>query len=580
MSAPGRMRLFALGCGAATPALALCLFDPVHFTRFGPPKLALAWLGVGLGLALVLGDNARREVPVPWREHLPWLLFLGWGGLSLQWSPAPGRGLVQLATWALGWAVLTQMGQALVARSGATVQRGRRVVILAWLAAGVVCSLVALYQRLWGWRVGVHQVTGTLGNPNLVAISLLALLPLGHSLARTEDALWLRIVGWMSAPILVAGVWATRCRAAWIAMAAMGLYWLATTRWSPRRRLVAVVGLGALAAVGGWIWQSVLQEELTGRLWLARISLGVIRDAPWVGTGLGGYANGAAWSQAALLGRQTGPWSNLHDAHNQLLMVLAELGPVGVLGLALVVFPPLVRCFRSRADPVARDAMAAWIGLGVMGLSESVLLSPVVVLIAFGWLALGQTGDGKDRPHPYFVGLGAAVVLVGGLWVASGQLLANYYLGRGLAAASQPGSQSGSAAHLRRAVVDYSTGLSYGGDPSELLLHRAIAWRELGRLDRAGRDMEASYRLLPSPERALFLGDLAVSRRAYGDAIWWYQRAIQIHPRYARGYNNLGVAHLRAGQVSQACRYLRRALSLRPFGRSIRTNWKKYCGTD
>ncbi len=213
------------------------------------------------------------------------------------------------------------------------------------------------------------------------------------------------------------------------------------------------------------------------------------------------------------------------------------------------------------------------------------LLSPVVVLLGFGWLALGRgvrpmvplEGPGARAPWlpGALQGVGVAGLLVAGLWVSSGHLLASYHLGGGLALASRAGPQRVDT--LRLAVARYSAGLAYGWDRSELLLHRAMALRELDRPEQARQDMEASFRQLPSPGRALFLGDLALGRRRVEEAASWYRLAVRLHPRYARGYNNLGVAHLRAGRVVQACRFLRRALSLRPSDHAIRANWTRHC---
>ncbi len=342
----GRARPWALACVALTPAVALCLFDPVHFTTFRPPKLAVAWAGLGLGLVAAVRARWRARCPGrPW-EQLPWVLLLGWGALSLLWSPAPGRGLVQLAILALGWAMLVLAGEALgdcrgeqLSAGGRRLEGSRRAVLLAWLAAGVACGLVALYQRIWGWRLGVHQVTGTLGNPNLLATVLLLLVPSAHTLIRAGESRRTRLLGALGMCLLLAGIWATRCRAVKIALLAMVTYWLATSPWRPRRRLLAVFGLCALALCGALVWQGPLGEELAGRIWLARISLGAVEEHVWQGVGMGGYPSAAAWSQASLLARQTGPWSNLHDAHSQPLMILAELGLVGLVDAARALWP-------------------------------------------------------------------------------------------------------------------------------------------------------------------------------------------------------------------------------------------------
>jgi len=150
-------------------------------------------------------------------------------------------------------------------------------------------------------------------------------------------------------------------------------------------------------------------------------------------------------------------------------------------------------------------------------------------------------------------------------------------LGRGLTIAAAVTTQTPRDAQRRRleqAERHYTSGLSPLTGPAELLLQRALVRRELGRAAEATRDGRRSFALLPTLERALFLGDLASERGELDAARRWYRRAIALHPRYTRAYNNLGVALLRAGHRREARRYLRRALSLRPHDPAVRANWR------
>jgi Tfp pilus assembly protein PilF len=133
------------------------------------------------------------------------------------------------------------------------------------------------------------------------------------------------------------------------------------------------------------------------------------------------------------------------------------------------------------------------------------------------------------------------------------------------------------AAILRAAERDYDAGLRSASDPAELWLARALLRRSRGRDVAARADARRAFAALPSPDRALLLGDLETARGRPQAARWWYRVAVALHPRYARAYNNLGVAHLRARDPGMGCAVLRRALSLRPYDETIRGNWQTWC---
>lgn len=516
---------------------------------------------------------ARRSLAVP--RLGPWLALVGWGALSLAWSPAPQRGLGQLACWALilPWCALLR---AIFAAD----PRWRTRYVVAGLVAGLLCAGLALAQRAGlGPRLGHHLVTGTLGNPNVVACTLLLLLPASRWLIRTRRG-GLRWLGWGAALALSAAIVATRCQGAALGLLVVWGYWIATCAWPRRRRLALLVAL-VLAGAILWAhpgWRRAFSAGLAGRLHIARVTTGVVGEHPLRGTGLGGFPSAAATVQGELLRDHRGPslWTNLRDAHNQPLMLLAELGPLGLAALLWLVIPPLVSCHRRRQEePLAAEAAAAWLGLAVCGLTETPLPSPPVLLLACGWLALGgglEAAKSSVRPRAALLALAAL-----GLVQAAGALWADLQLGRGLNAVSAIDARTPAATQRRQldaAVRAYGRGLSPLADPAELLLQRALARRELGRHAAAARDMRRSFALLPSPERALFLGDLATAHEDLDEALTWYRRAIALHPRYARAYNNLGVALLRRGDARAARRYLRRALSLRPYDPAIRANWR------
>ena len=202
------------------------------------------------------------------------------------------------------------------------------------------------------------------------------------------------------------------------------------------------------------------------------------------------------------------------------------------------------------------------------------LQAPLPLLLAFGWFAFGGGWHTSHLRPPQLALIGLATL---GAVQAATAAWANLQLGRGLTVMATITAQTPRDAQrqiLEQAERHYTRGLLPLVDPAELLLQRALTRRELGHTAGAADDGRRSFDLLPTPERALFLGDLATERGELGAARSLYRRAIDLHPRYTRAYNNLGVALLRAGDPRQARRYLRRALSLRPYDPAIRANWR------
>lgn len=596
------------GACLATPAAALLVCAPWHLTRFAVLKTAVACVGVLLaalalahtrrlvssGAALVTPSDAPEVCVARWG----WWGLIGWGALSLTWSPDPGRGAALWLLWLLAglWALV--LGSALVADGTRSRPTLRRQLAWTWLGAAALAAGLALVQRGDAARLGLHRVTATLGNPNVVAVTLVLCLPLAVLLARSERRPGLRRLAWALAGLLVSGVLVTGCRAALVALAAQGLFWAFSQRGSRPFRaatLALVLVVGGLAGSTRPLARQA-SRAVAGRSFIAQVSARVMAQRPVRGTGLGGYGERAAWVQGALLRERPAlrdRWSHLADAHNQVLMVGGELGLVGLAAWLLLLGPPLWLLVRRRRSLWACNGLAAWIGLAICGLTETVLLSPVALLLAFGWLVLGVVSDpgsagdvSPARGAPGAMGGAppwrqrarvAMILMLAGLGAALSisQLLAQVHLGRGLRRLGSPVDRT----QLLAAERDYDRGLRGVGAKSALRFQRALVRRELGDLVRAQADMRRAFDLQPSPARALFLGDVHLARGDVAGGIRWYRQALRLHPRYQRAYNNLGVALLRAGRRAEACANLLRARSLLPGSRAAQRNVRDHCAT-
>jgi tetratricopeptide (TPR) repeat protein len=502
----------------------------------------------------------------------------------------------------------------------------------AWLGAGALSSLLAIAQWLWGWRVGVHHIVGTIGNPNRLAGVLLLLLPIAYWCIAQPTKTWMAIYAGIAGVICLAGIAVTKCHSAWLAVLAMalclGVIWggrslghYVSIALNRRKVLLAIIGIFAVL-IGGVIYVGLkpahlhtltkLRVGIDGRVWLGKLSLEAWHQKPLFGIGLGGYSNQIALIQGQALAAQPNHiWTNLRDAHNQLLDIAVTLGLIGLLLFCALFGWMLWRCIYLRwysAKPLERTrsdaALLAYVGLLLHSMAETPSLSVTTLLLAIAWLVFGslpqiayrqttistkrcnaaiQNQNKKDssehqpeRVIPcnctrFWPWLQMSVLLFvtwGSLNMAK-QLYADWQLGRGSKLADLNTSSS-----QQMAIQAYERGLKFAADPSDLLFYRALALRELAHLDLATADMKRSFALLPTPERALELGNLKFKQNQTAQAISWYKTAIELHPHYARAYNNLGILYLQQKQYELAWRYMRRARSLRPGDRLFLKNWR------
>jgi hypothetical protein len=223
-----------------------------------------------------------------------------------------------------------------------------------------------------------------------------------------------------------------------------------------------------------------------------------------------------AWQQAAahpLLGGGAGSFDKywfqhrrvavtVHDAHNLYLETLAELGPPGLLLLALALGVPLAAVRRARSSPLAAAAFAAYVAYLLHAAIDWDWEMPALTLAAlFCGLALlaAARRDGKPKvlhPHVRWTALGGTAVLIG--FVLLG------LLGNGAVSAS---SKSTDAGHYARAE-------SQARRATHLAPWSAEPWRRLGEAQAVGGDLATA--------RASFRKAIAKDRR---DWTLWFELA-------------------------------------------------------
>ncbi len=351
-------------------------------------ELAIA-LAVVAGVVLSAGTSGA-PITVMLRGSIPYIGFILLIVGSLAFSP-PLHDLRQGATIAVGSGAL--MGIVSVAEliGGKPVYRlfGQAIDYPDWWNRGRATGLVAN--------------PGRLGQVGALAI---ALAPL------TNRVLWVVLAG--------AAVGASGSRLAVLSALAVGLTWLLRRRTDSR-----LLVIGALAAVGAFlvvqlavpaarhdlaarndaISSQIGDGEVVTDVRVANLksTFAVWTDYPILGAGPGRFGSTTAWRTHSELHEQYGlPDVRSPEFEAQLraagdlrpidvgiaqldvgwLQVLAELGTIGLLGIAALLASVLVRSFRTRSVvPIALVAVLAIVSLGSPGIVDLSLVGVVAIWV-------------------------------------------------------------------------------------------------------------------------------------------------------------------------------------------------------
>lgn len=399
----------------------------------GEPALtAVEPLVALLALAWLLRGVRRRGIAV----HSSGLVAsLGLLGLLMLFSTTYAASFSAAAKETVKWFELLVV---LLVVAGAGLDRRSTAWLLAALfVAGALEAAWGIAQVATGggpsgFEVGgLLRAYGTFAQPNPFGGYLATILPVAVAMALAPGAP--RAFRWLAAGaalVLGAGVALSQSRGAWLGLGVAALVLLLT--WSRRTRLLlvpaaALAGLALVAALAGFFPAAIVDRlaqtvqyfgvfdvrtvELTDENWsiverMARWQAAwyMFLDSPWLGVGIGNYAE--AYPRYYL-----DNWVDpLGHAHNYYLNTLAELGVVGfgllLLSLALV-FRHVGGALRSSIalhrppDPYWRALLAGILGSLVVfsmhSLFDNLLVHGVNVQVGF-LIGLGLVAADRLRP--------------------------------------------------------------------------------------------------------------------------------------------------------------------------------------
>jgi len=352
--------------GAALAFVALLYSNPQYwwpvFERF---RLAFVSMAVGAGALVVhrviSGERMHLGLPLT----VPLLAYLAFIPLSLAWTVSRPDTTLATVEAAKMVVVLVVVLNAL--------DRPRR--LRAFLLVAALASLGPALGGLHVWRTGDALVEGfrthwrgLYGDPNRLAMSLVAVLPFGlYGFATARRRGWRLLFAGVAAA-QVAAIVLTHSRSGAVAAAlavALGIFRGGTL--SPAGKAVAVgaIAAGLLAFAPATFWERSrtiaayeTDASVAGRENAWKVLSVIARERPLSGVGAGAFLH--AWSRYAPLeagGRR-------YVAHNILFEIVGDLGVLAFGLFAAFVLGLLGLTWRAGRDPlVGPEARAVFAGL-------------------------------------------------------------------------------------------------------------------------------------------------------------------------------------------------------------------------
>ena len=296
-----------------------------------------------------------------------------------------------------------------------TPRRIQQMTTLMFLAGGYIAARgVFDYLRglnlVEGGRLA-GPVGGIFGNPNDLALNLVALLPLAlvTAFARRNRVSW-RLIGAMAALVMMAAIVFTKSRGGMIGLAVMALT-LVTLSFRVRPMLAAGLVAGVLLA-GPFLPQTFYDRmytifnpeadaEFTGsretRTTVMKEGLAVFAERPLTGVGAGQFVNY----------NFDGRVERWRQTHNSLIQVAADLGIFGLLAFGYLIYRGISTALwlrRTLGPQPAREEP-----------SEAVRVLPA---------------DDREALHDHAVAMGSALVgwLVAAMFASVAYSWTFYYL--------------------------------------------------------------------------------------------------------------------------------------------------------
>lgn len=269
----------------------------------------------------------------------------------------------------------------------------RRILLSA--AAALFASLAPSLGAIQNWVLGENLLEGYrarwLGvyhDPNHLAMSLGALVPIALSLTSSGRSILLRVGAALAGGAAVAAVVLTHSRGGALGLALAVFLWAVT---GPRRvralALAAVLGVAVALFAPASFWERTEtladygeDASAQGRVFAWEVTAALSRDRPLTGAGGGAFL--AAWPVYAPPRARGMPLV----AHNIFLSEIGELGLVGFFLMVIFVSSALSGAARALKDevlgPLARGILSGLAGFLLCSMTSGYVLSAHLFFLA------------------------------------------------------------------------------------------------------------------------------------------------------------------------------------------------------
>ncbi len=432
--------------------LAIVLVPLVFLTNafdvFGTVKYAslllLAIIALGI-MAWQTATNGSLRVPTGWTARLLGA-FLGWLTLSTFFSPVPLISFFGLRKSLLGLITYLALAILLIAAAGITWDRKKlRSLFFTVSFVATATSLVGIAQYMGATfpldlkELFSRAAYSTFGNPTFLGSFLALTLPVSLYLSMDGQGPEDKLVGYISSPIIIAGLFATSSSGAALG-AIIGAIIFFTGRLLRNNEerskyiLITVIIVLTVSLVSAWaIWGE--SKAIQQRLWTWSASLQVATKHPVVGTGLENLQAGIG--ELDIPPEDQSYAGTNQDAHNNWLNLAATAGwPSAALWIMFLItaFSDGVKSsFRKREEYPVFLAVAA----GIAGYLVTVQFSPQDIgTLPLVWIFLGLTINLTEHVKPARIGIQPAriatfllIPILGAVsWLAVNSLVAEISL--------------------------------------------------------------------------------------------------------------------------------------------------------
>jgi O-antigen ligase len=323
------------------------------------------------------------------------LLFLGWAGLTLFWSPyknASVQWCVSLLTYALLFYIVLQ---------GVQSRSHISVICMVLLGMGVFEGILGSTQYVW---LVEARAKGTFFNPNFFAAYEGAILTLALGILsfvrKGELSRGGNIMLWITVAITFSAFVLAQSRGALLALVVV-MTLIAFCRFGKVALVIVALGLVTGFVVPNPLRERIVEVSATDpyaytRIDIWKTSLTRLIDRPW-GIGLGMYKYGSFQDRFPIDENVVRYGKRPESAHNEYLQMGVELGVAGLAAflIGIGIWARSVRdVWRQRLEPVERGFVtglsAATLMILVHAAVDSVFHEPalVLVLITSGTLVL------------------------------------------------------------------------------------------------------------------------------------------------------------------------------------------------